>query len=116
MNSGSEELSSTALTAVVLRRPRYTRLWNTRDAGEREQQQDAGVAPQQRPLPRSAGQARTARARAAATSQRQKFSVTGSKASRSARPAIQLPDQSRLREREQQEGLQPGTWHAGRLH
>ena len=46
-------------------------------------------------LPRSAGSANGA-STAVASSQRQKFRLTGSNASRSARPATQLPDQSRL--------------------
>lgn len=95
MKSGIEELISTAFTAVVLRRPRYTRLWNaTMPVSERR----ISIPTCRRinaALPRSAGSANGASA-TAAISQRQKLSVTGSNASRSARPAIQLPDHNRL--------------------
>jgi hypothetical protein len=94
MNSGIEELSSTALTAVVLR-SRVHQALEDGHAGERKQQQQAGVGAHPRALAAQGGQGER-RQHERRHRPAQKFSVTGSKASRSARPAIQLPAHSRL--------------------
>src|SRR5262249_43295512 len=92
-NAGVEELSSTALTALVVLRPAYTSDWNS--ATPRKESRTS--SPIER---RTAGQFARRRGSAkgasasAATDQRQRLSATGSKASRSARPITQLPAQN----------------------
>src|SRR5207248_3274323 len=95
MNTGADELSSTALIAVVLRKPWYTIVWKS---GTLRSASSARIPAWRRrisPLPATARRPKGV-STASAMNQRQKFRLTGSKLSRSARPSTQLPAHSRL--------------------
>src|SRR3989441_594999 len=95
MNSGADELSSTALIAVVVRRPWYTIVWNN---GTLRSASSASIPACRRstsPLPATARNPKGV-STTSAMNQRQKLRLTGSNVSRSARPSTQLPAHSRL--------------------
>jgi hypothetical protein len=102
MNIGIDELSSTALTAVCCAAQVHQALEHG-DAGQREQQQDAGAVAQQRQLAAQRGQGeRCQRQRAPPSSARN--SATPARRRRAARgPANPVAGPEQVGEREQEE-------------
>src|SRR5204863_1420274 len=95
MNTGADELSSTALIALVVRKPWYTIVWNSGTLRSASSARIPACRRSTSPLPATARRPKGASA-ISAMNQRQKFKLTGSKLSRSARPSTQLPAHSRL--------------------
>src|SRR5260370_35479261 len=95
MNTGADELSSTGLIAVVVRRPWYTMVWKS---GTLSSASSARMPACRRSSPALPATARRPNgvSTTSAMNQRQKLKLTGSNVSRSARPSTQLPAHSRL--------------------
>src|SRR5258708_33606031 len=95
MNTGADELSSTALIAVVVRRPWYTMVWKSGTLSSASSARMPACRRSSSALPATARRANGVRT-TSAMNQRQKLKLTGSNVSRSARPSTQLPAHSRL--------------------
>src|SRR5258706_1712645 len=95
MNTGADELSSTALIAVVVRKPWYTMVWNSGTLKSASSTRMPACRRSVSPLPATARRPKGV-STTSAMNQRQKLKLTGSNVSRSARPSTQLPAHSRL--------------------
>ena len=95
MKSGPAALMSTALIALVVRSPRYTRVWNAATPVSASTTKSPAWRRMIARCP-SASPSPSGAMTSAATSQRQKLSATGSNDSRTARPITQLPDHRRF--------------------
>src|SRR5882724_733992 len=95
MNTGADELSSTALIAVVVRKPWYTMVWKSGTLKSASSTRMPACRRSISPLPATARRPNGV-STTSAMNQRQKLKLTGSNVSRRARPSTQLPAHSRL--------------------
>src|SRR5260370_4743646 len=95
MNTGADELSSTGLIAVVVRRPWYTMVWKSGTLSSASSARMPACRRSSSALPATARRPNGV-STTSAMNQRQKLKLTGSNVSRSARPSTQLPAHSRL--------------------